>query len=63
MPEKSDFDFKMDIGVLKEHKSPCIYQITRELIKALEIIIALRSINVLILFGIRSNCMRNGRSR
>ena len=41
MPEKSEFDFKMYTGVLKEHKSPSIYQITRELIKALETIIAL----------------------
>jgi len=43
----------------KSHKSPGIDQIPAELIKAQ---FAMRSINLLFLFGIRRNCLRNGRS-
>ena len=42
---------------LKRHKSPGIDQAPAEMIKAL------RSINLLILSGIRGNCLRRGRIR
>jgi len=34
VPEPSAFEFELAIGKLKNHKSPCIVQITAELIKA-----------------------------
>ena len=48
---------------LKRHKPTCIDQIPTEVIKAGVEQFALRSINLLILFGIRRNCIRSGRSR
>jgi hypothetical protein len=53
----------MAIEKLKEHKSPSIDQILAELIKVGGTKFALRSINLLILFEIKKNCLRNGKSR
>jgi len=46
---------------LKRHKSPGIDQVPAEMIKAGVGQFALRSINLLILFGIRRNCLSRGR--
>ena len=53
----------MAIEKLKRHKSPDTDQIQAELIKAGGRTIRLRSINLLILFGIRWIYLRSGRSR
>ena len=53
----------MAIEKLKRHKSPGIDQISAELITAGVEKFALRSIKLLILFGIRRNFLRSGRSR
>jgi len=45
---------------LKRYKSPSIDQIQAEVIKAGVGKFAVRSINLLILFGIRRNCLRSG---
>ena len=58
MPEPSDFEFELAVGKLKSHKSPGIDQIPEELFKAEVGQFALRSINLLFLFGIRRNCLR-----
>jgi len=63
VPELSSFGVKMAIEKLKRHKSPGIDQIPAELIKARVEQFTLRSINLLLLFGIRRNCLRCGRSR
>jgi len=56
------FEIVMAIDKLKRHKSPGSSQIPAELIKAGVEQFALRSIDLLILFGIRRNCLRSGRS-
>ena len=61
--EPSDFEVELAIEKLKSHKSPGIDQIPAELIKAGGRKSAVRSINLLFLFGIRRNCRENGRSR
>jgi hypothetical protein len=53
----------MAIEKLKRHKSPGIDQIPAELIKARGRTIYLRSINLLILFGIKRNCLSGGKSQ
>ena len=59
----SVFDVETTIEKLKRHESPGIDQIPTELIKAGVGQFVLRSINLLILFGIRRNCLNSGRSR
>jgi hypothetical protein len=56
-------ELEMAIEKLKRHKSPGIDQIPAELIKAEVGQFVLRSINLLIRLGIRSNCLGNGSSR
>jgi hypothetical protein len=63
VPEPSAFVLEMATEKLKRHKSPSIDQIPAGLIKAGVGYFGLRSINVLVLFGKRRNCLRNGRSR
>jgi len=63
VPQPSVFEFELAIEKLKNHKSPGTDQIPTELIKAGDRTIAVRFINLLFLFGIRSNCLMNGRSR
>ena len=59
VPEPSAVEFEMAVEKLKRHKSPGIDQIPAELIKAEVGQFILRSISLLILFGVR----RSGRSR
>jgi len=56
------FEIAMATEKLKRHKSPSNSKIPAELIKAGVEQFARRSINLLILFGIRRNCLRSGRS-
>jgi len=63
VPELSAFEVEMAIEKLKGYKSPSIDQIPTELIRAGVEQFALRAINLLLLFGIRRNCLRGGRSR
>ena len=63
VPEPSAFEVEMAIEKLKRPKSQGIDQIPAELIKAGVGKSAVRSINLLFLFGIRRNCRKNGRSR
>ena len=51
------------IEKLKSHKSSGIDQIPAELIKQGVAQFALRFINLSLLFGIRRNCLKSGRSR
>jgi len=53
----------MAIEKLKRHKSSGIDQIPAELTKEAIGQFSMRSIDILILFGIRRNCQRSGRSR
>ena len=59
MPDPSAFHFEMAIEKLKQHKSPGTDQIPVERLKQGVEQFALRSINLLILFGIRRNCLIN----
>jgi hypothetical protein len=61
VPEPSAREFEMAFEKLKRHKSPSIDQIPAEWLKQLVEHIALRYINLLILFRIRKNCLRSGR--
>jgi len=61
--DPSAFEFELPIEKLKSHKSSVIDQIPAELIKTGVEQFALRSINLLLLFGIRRNCLGSGRSR
>jgi len=54
--EPRAFEVEMAIEKPKRHKSPGIDQIPAEKF-------ALKSLNLLILFGIKGNCLRSGRSR
>ena len=63
VPEPSAFEFELAIEKLKSHKSPGIDQISAKFIKAGGRTIAMRSINLLFLFGIRKNCLRSERSQ
>jgi len=63
VPEPSALEVEMAIEKLKRHKSSSgIDQIPAELIKADVEQFDLRSINLLILFEIRRNCLRSGKS-
>jgi len=62
VPGPSAFEIEMAIEKLKSHNSPGIYQIPAELIKAGGRKFALRSINLLFLFGIRKDCLKSGRN-
>jgi len=63
VPEPSTFEVELAFGKLKNHKSPGVDQILAELIKAGGRTIFVRFINLLFIFGIRRNCLKNGRSR
>ena len=63
VPEPSALEIEMASEKLKRHKSPGTDQIPTELIKAGIEQLVLRSINLLILFGIRRNCLRSGSSQ
>ena len=62
VPEPSALENEMASEKVKRHKSLGIDQIPAELIKAGVEQLVLRSINLLILFGIRRNCLSSGRS-
>jgi len=62
-PEPRAPEFEMPIEKLKRHESPGTDQIPAELIKQGVEQFTVRSINLLILFRIRRNCLRGGRSR
>jgi len=61
VPNPSAYEDEMANEKIKRHKAPGIDHIPAELIKAIKQF-ALRSINLLILFGIRRVFLRNGRS-
>jgi len=63
VPNPSTFAFGMDFEKLKRHIPPSIGQFQAEWLKQWVEQIALRSINLSILFGIRKNCLKGGRSR
>ena len=62
MPEPSAFEVELATKKLKSHKLPGIDQIPAELRQGAEQF-AMRSINLLFLFGTRMNCLRSGRSQ
>jgi len=62
VPEPSALEVELAIEKLKSHKSPGIDQIPAELRQGVEQF-TVRCINLLFLFGIRRNCLRNGRSQ
>ena len=61
--EPSAFEVEICFEKLKSHKSPGFDQIPAELLKQGERKFAVRFVNLLFLFGIRRNYLRNGRSR
>jgi len=63
VPEPSAFEVELAIEKLKSHKSPGIDQIPAELIKQVVGQFVVRSINLLFLFGVKRNCLKDGRSR
>ena len=63
VPEISASETELAIEKLKSHKSPGVDQIPAELIKVGGKTIVVRFINLLLLFGIRRNCLRSGKSR
>jgi hypothetical protein len=63
VPEPSAFEIEMAIEKIKRHKSPGTDQTPTELTKTGVEKFASRSINILILLGMRRNCLRSGRSR
>ena len=62
VPELSAFEVEMAIEKLNKQKSPGTDQIPAEFIKAGVEQFTLRSLNLLILLGIRRNCLRTGSS-
>jgi len=62
LPEPCACEIEMAIEKLRRHKSPVINQIPLELLKQVVEQFALEIHNLLILFGIRRNCLRSGRS-
>jgi hypothetical protein len=62
VPQPNACEFEMSIEKLKRHKTPGIDQIPTELIKGGGRTISSEPINLLILFGIRRNCLRSGSS-
>jgi len=63
VPKPSAFEVEMAMEKPKRHISPDMNPAPAELIKAGLGHFSLRSINLLILLGIRRNCLRSGRSR
>ena len=63
VPKPNVFEGEKAVKKLKRHKSPGIDQIPSEFIKAGVRYVTLRSINLLILFGVSRNCLRSGRSQ
>jgi hypothetical protein len=63
VPETSAFGFELGIEKLRSHKSPGIDQLPSEQFKAGYRNFAMRSIKLLLLFRIRRNSRRRGRSR
>jgi hypothetical protein len=61
--EPSAFEVQMAIGKLQGHQSPGTDQIPAEFIKAGGRTVCFDILNLLLLFRIRRNCLRNGRSR
>jgi len=61
--EPSAFETELAIEKLKSYKSPGIDKIPAYLMKAGVEQFAMRSINLLILFGIRRSCLSSGRSK
>jgi len=55
VPKPSAFEVELAIEKLKSHKSPGIDQIPGQFV--------VRFINLLFLFGIKRDCLKNGRSR
>jgi len=62
VPEPSSSAFELAIESLNNHRSPGTDQIKAELIKAGVERLAVRVTNLLLLFGIRRNCLSVGRS-
>jgi hypothetical protein len=62
VPEQSAFEVEMAIEKLNRQKSPGTDQIPAEFIKGGVEQFTLRSVNLLILLGIRRNCLRIGSS-
>jgi len=60
--QPSAFEVETAIEKLKRYKSPGIDEVLVELIKAVGEQFTSKSINLLILLGIRRNCLRSGRS-
>jgi len=63
VPEPIAAEVELAIDKLKSKKSPVSDQITAELIKAGVEQFIWRFINLLLLFGIRRNCLKGGRNR
>ena len=63
VPEPSAFQVEMANEKLERHTSPGIGQIPAEMVKIGGEQFTLRTVNLLILFGIRRNCLRSGKSR
>ena len=63
VPEPSASEVELAINTLKSHKLPSIDQIPAELFKEGVEQFAWRFVNLLLLFGKRSNCLKSGRSR
>jgi hypothetical protein len=61
--ESSAFEVEVATEKLKSHKSPGVDQIPAEMIKTGVEQFAVRSIDLLILYGIRRNCLSSGRSQ
>jgi hypothetical protein len=62
VPEPSLVEVEIAIGKLKSYKSLGTDQIPAELIKAGVKCYVLRYTNLFVLYGIRRNCLRNGRN-
>ena len=63
VPESSVFEVEMASEKLKLKNHHVLIKSQQDLLKQLVEKFALRSTHLLILFGIRSNCLRSGRSR
>jgi hypothetical protein len=63
VPAPSAFEFAMAIEKLKEANRHLLIKSQQKLLKQGVEHFALKSIKLLILFGIRRNCLRSGRSR
>ena len=63
MPEPTAFEVELAIEKLKRHNHHVLIKSQQNLLRHDVGQIALRSINLLFLFGIRRNCLRSGRNR